>query len=198
MSDISVVEAGTERLAEYARIPIAFRVESVYRVEETAGGLGLALREEPVAAPYTKDYDSIRECTERVLGWPERFDITNWRFLLAVDRGDVVGGAGVLCDSPEIHLLNGRRDLGLLWDVRVDPALRRRGVGTALWNHATGWARGRGCSQFKVETSNVNVPACRFYRKMGCVLGGIDRFAYRGCPETAREVMLLWYFDLPT
>ena len=149
---MSVVEAGTERLAEYARIPIAFRVESVYRVEEPAGGLGLALREEPVAAPYTKDYDAIRECTERVLGWPERFDITNWRFLLAVDRGDVVGGAGVLCDSPEIHLLNGRRDLGLLWDVRVDPALRRRGVGTAI-----GW-RGE---WFSTPSVGREVRACR-------------------------------------
>jgi GNAT superfamily N-acetyltransferase len=196
MPDISVVEVGTERLFEYASIPIAFRVELVYQVEQTTEGLGLALREEPVAEPYTKDYDSIRDGGERVLGWPERFDITNWQFLLAIDHGTTVGGAVVLSDSPEIHLLNGRRDLGMLWDIRVEPALRGRGVGTALWNHAVGWARGRGCSQFKVETSNVNVPACRFYRKMGCVLGGIDRFAYRGCPETAREVMLLWYLDL--
>jgi len=41
-----------------------------------------------------------------------------------------------------------------------------------------------------VETQNVNVPACRFYARMGCVLGGIHRFAY---PELPGEARLLWY-----
>jgi hypothetical protein len=34
------------------------------------------------------------------------------------------------------------------------------------------------------------VPACRFYQKMGCTLGAIDRFAYPGLPA---EVRLLWW-----
>jgi len=34
------------------------------------------------------------------------------------------------------------------------------------------------------------VPACRFYQKMGCTLGAIDRFAYPGQPA---EVRLLWW-----
>ena len=36
MPDIRVVEAGPECLVEYARIPIAFRVEAIYRVREQA------------------------------------------------------------------------------------------------------------------------------------------------------------------
>lgn len=52
------------------------------------------------------------------------------------------------------------------------------------------WAAARGCRQLKIETQNVNVPACRFYARQGCVLGAINRFAYREFPD---EVQLLWY-----
>ena len=34
----------------------------------------------------------------------------------------------------------------------------------------------------KVVTQNINVPACRFYMKQGCVPGAIDRFAYPDFP----------------
>ena len=48
----------------------------------------------------------------------------------------------------------------------------------------------------KVETQNVNVPACRFYQRMGCRLDEIRRFGYAGVPAVAEEVMLNWYLDL--
>ena len=63
----------------------------------------------------------------------------------------------------------------------------------ALFRAAEAWSRDRGCRQLKIETQNINVPACRFYLRQGCVLGGINRFAYREFPE---EVQLLWYKDL--
>ena len=48
----------------------------------------------------------------------------------------------------------------------------------------------------KIETQNVNVGACRFYERMGCVLERVDRLAYSGCPEVAGEVMLVWHLGL--
>jgi ribosomal protein S18 acetylase RimI-like enzyme len=63
-------------------------------------------------------------------------------------------------------------------------------AGSALFRAAEGWAGARGCGWLKIETQNVNAAACRFYRKMGCALGGIDRFAY---PELPDEVQLLWW-----
>jgi hypothetical protein len=42
----------------------------------------------------------------------------------------------------------------------------------------------------EVETQNINVPACRFYARMGCRLGAVDRQAY---PEFPNEVQLLFY-----
>ena len=38
----------------------------------------------------------------------------------------------------------------------------------------------------QIETQNVNVGACRFYAAMGCQLGAVSRFAYRGA--TARLI----------
>ena len=58
----------------------------------------------------------------------------------------------------------------------------------ALCAAAEEWALARGCGQLKVETQNVNVPACRFYAAQGCELGVIDRFAY---PRLPKEIQLL-------
>ena len=58
------------------------------------------------------------------------------------------------------------------------------------------WARARGCRQLKVETQNINLPACHFYAAQGCRLGAIHRHAYARHPELAGETMLLWYLDL--
>jgi hypothetical protein len=44
-----------------------------------------------------------------------------------------------------------------------------------------------------VETQTINVPACRFYSKMGCTLGAIDRYAYVDLPN---EIQLLWFKEL--
>jgi len=48
----------------------------------------------------------------------------------------------------------------------------------------------------KIETQNVNVPACRFYQRMGAHLGEIRCYAYAAVPAVAHEVMLNWYLDL--
>jgi ribosomal protein S18 acetylase RimI-like enzyme len=75
----------------------------------------------------------------------------------------------------------------------VSPAARGRGAGRALFAAAEGWARARGCRELKVETQNVNVPACRFYMRQGCALGAVNRGAY---PGLTGEIQLLWYKDL--
>ena len=84
----------------------------------------------------------------------------------------------------------------MLWDIRVHPDERGRGVGTKLFQYAADWARRKGCGQLGLETQNVNVPACRFYVRQGCELGAIHRYGYAGCADLAHEVMLLWYLNL--
>ena len=86
-------------------------------------------------------------------------------------------------------MLEGRTDLAVIWDVRIAPEMRRRGIAGELFATVERWARGRGCRQLKVETQNINVPACRFYRKMGCNIVHVDAHAY---PELPGEVRILW------
>jgi GNAT superfamily N-acetyltransferase len=187
-------EIGSNRLHEYARVPIAFEVHTVLRVESLS--LGFRLVEEPVARPYVKDYDASDDPDGRVLNWPKHFDVSKWGFFTAREGGVDVGAATVAVHTPSVHMLEDRADLAVLWDIRVRPEQRRHGVGAALFRHASNWARSRGCRQLKVETQNTNVPACRFYSSQGCVLGGINRFGYASCPAVAHETMLLWYLDL--
>jgi GNAT superfamily N-acetyltransferase len=73
------------------------------------------------------------------------------------------------------------------------PDARGLGVGTALFRTAKAWAAQHGCGQLKVETQNINVPACRFYEQQGCTLRTARRGAYEAFPD---EVQLLWYKSL--
>jgi len=144
-----------------------------------------------VERPYVKDYDSYGEIPT---DWPRLFDVTNWGFFLAMDGERPVGAAAVAFATSGVVMLKARHDLAVLWDLRSLPSYR--GVGIPLFRYAAEWSRKHGCRQMKVETQNVNVPACRFYQRMGCQLGEIRRFGYAAVPAVAHEVMLNWYYSL--
>jgi ribosomal protein S18 acetylase RimI-like enzyme len=91
-------------------------------------------------------------------------------------------------------MLEDRSDLAVLWDIRVAPAFRGRGVGRALFEAAETRALTRGCRELKVETQNINVPACRFYAALGCQLRVVRDNVYPQCPG---ELQFLWYKALP-
>jgi GNAT superfamily N-acetyltransferase len=180
-------------LNEHGRISIAFVVDRILEVTLPDGGLGgMTLTVTPVADPYVKDYDAIEG--EGPARWAERFDVSNWGLIEACRDGSRVGGAVVAFRTTDLHMLGGRADVAALWDIRVAPEQRGAGVGSALFRAAENWASARGCGWLKIETQNVNAAACRFYQKMGCTLGAIDRFAY---PELPGEVQLLWWKALP-
>jgi GNAT superfamily N-acetyltransferase len=101
-----------------------------------------------------------------------------------------VGGAAVAWKTPELDMLEGRDDLACLWDLRVHPDFRKEGIGHQLFTRALAWSRERSCRRLKIETQNINVPACRFYARQDCELGGINRYAY---DESINEIQLLWY-----
>ena len=194
---LEIQQIGPESLVRYAAVPISFTVASQLRVTPLEAGLGgIILVEEPVQPPFVKDYD----VDEPPVVWPEQFDVRNWAFFLAVaeDRRPV-GGAAVAYNTGGIHMLEGRRDLTVLWDLRVHPEFRGKGVGARLFQAAEAWSRRQCCEgepvrQMKIETQNINVNACRFYVRMGCTLGAIHRYAYY--PRYPDETMLLWYKEL--
>ena len=186
---MEITEEPITAAAELAHISIAFEVERVFDVSAHEGGRGgLVLSERRLDVPYIKDYDALEG--EGPTQWAQRFDTSNWGLIGAHSSGERVGGAVIAFNTEGINLLEDRKDLAVLWDIRVSPEFRGQGIGSTLFRAAEEWAAARGCNQLKIETQNVNVPACRFYARQGCVLGAINRFAY---PEHPGEVQLLWY-----
>jgi len=190
---IALTEEPMAALPEYARVPITFTVDRVLDVTNRGDGPGMfALSERRLEVPYEKDYDAIPG--EGPLQWARRFDLSKWAFFTARFASRIVGAATVVFDTPGLTMLEGRRDLAVLWDIRVAPDARRQGVGSALFERVETWAQLHGCRQLKVETQNINVRACRFYERHGCQLRAIRRAAY---PELPEEIQLLWYKDIP-
>lgn len=183
-----IVDESPAILPEYEKISIAFEVRTFFRVELLNDGLsGVRLIEETLKTPFSKDYDALEE--DRPTSWTTRFNIENWGILSIFDGGKRIGGAAVAWKTPEVFMLEDRRDLACLWDLRVAPEYRGRGVGKMLFENAVNWAKQRNCRLLKVETQNVNVPACRFYVRQGCHLGGFNLHAY---PAEMNEIQLLW------
>jgi GNAT superfamily N-acetyltransferase len=192
LAKVLLGEEPMSNLRAHGEISIAFSVDRVLDVSLLDGGLGgFVLTERLVDQPWVKDYDAVRG--EGPNRWAGRFDVTNWGLIAAHDGSFRVGGAVIAWNTAGVHMLDGRSDLAVLWDLRVRAERRSKGAGTLLFHAAEVWARDRGCAWLKVETQNINVPACRFYRRMGCVLGAIDRFAY---PDLPGEVQLLWFKEL--
>jgi GNAT superfamily N-acetyltransferase len=190
--DVHIEEQPIESLVELARIPIAFKVERILAVSIPQSGFaGIHLQEMTVEQAWVKDYDEIKGAGPT--RWLTRFDTSHWGLIAATRAGVLIGGAVIAFDTPGIHLLDGRTDIAVLWDLCVRPDVRSAGVGSALFRAAEHWGRTRHCRSLVVETQNSNVPACRFYVRMGSVLRAINCMAYPALPG---EVQLLWCKEL--
>lgn len=188
--EIRIREETIDVLQQYGEVPMTFTVKTQYRADLIDHGLGgWSLVEETVELPYEKDYDEAGPPTR----WLKHGDVSNWVVFAAYDGPARVGGAVVAWNTPSIHMLEARTDLAVLWDIRVRQEFRRSGIGTQLFDTSLEWAKRRGCSRIKIETQNINVPACHFYASMGCELRGIHHGAY---PEYPEEVQFLWYLNI--
>lgn len=187
---IVVIREPLSALQEHGRISTAFRVD--HRFVPGPEGSGLeSLVLEPVEPPYVKDYD--RDAGHGPEGWPERSGATDWGVFGAFEDSIRIGGALVGANGPDTDWPGGCENGAVLWDLRVAPAHRGRGVGSALFRSVLEWAHERQLASLIVETQNVNVPACRFYERQGCRLVQFDREAYPDHPDEAR---LIWTRDL--
>lgn len=185
---IEIVPEPSTSLDAYAAIPISFLVDCILDVAPRDGSEGFNLRLRRAAKPYLKDYDAF---DGGPLRWSTRYDPSPWAVLAAFMDGRRVGGAAVAFSTPEVSYM--RNDLAVLWDIRVAPAARRCGIGSALFQAAEACAVARGYRELLAETQNVNVPACRFYARHGFVLRAANDLAY---PELPGEIQLLWHKDL--
>jgi len=184
-----IIEEQMSRLAEYGEIPISFEVHSLFLVEGDNPD-SAKLVEVAVKHPWIKDYDSTEKEPTR---WDKRWNVTNWGLLIVYIDNRQVAGCVLAHNTNGINKLEGRDDLACLWDLRVHPAYRGKGIGHRLFRAAMQWAKDRKCRELKIETQNINVPACRFYKRQGCRLSSIKRFAYDAFPD---EIELIWSIAL--
>lgn len=189
MPDIREEPPTLATLQDYGSVPIAFLVESRFRVEPARNGLGgWTLNEEAVEHPWTKDYDARDDAAP--VHWARRFDISRWGVISVFEGAKRLGGAVIAFATPGISAVKGRTDLAVLWDIRIRPESRRRGIGSLLFPRVVAWAKSRRCALLEVETQDINVPACKFYVRMGCELRAVHPDAYPNLPD---ETQLLWY-----
>ena len=184
-----IVQESVDTLSAYALVPSAFDVTAVMDISRQ--GDRLALCERVVATPFIKDYDAVQG--NGPLDWPQHFDVSKAAFFVARKNGVRVGGAVAVLGPPDVAMLGRHDDLALLWDIRVIPDRRRKGVGSALLASVEHWVSSRGGTCLKVETQNINVPACRFYARHGFTLADVREDAY---PELPGEIQLFWSKEL--
>ncbi len=182
---IDVREESTASIEQYAQVSIAFRVNW----ELVLGGnqhepTSVLFSQRTLASPYVKDYDAIPD--NRPQDWLRRMDTSQWRVFSAFVN-DVRVGAAILIPSTDAHD-EGHANVEL-WDMRVHPRWRRRGVARALWPTIENAARALGAHAIHVETQLINVAACRFYLAQQCVLVGIKPSANPFLPS---EIQLRW------
>ena len=152
---VEVDEEATVDPLEYARVPIAFEVRRAFDpVPQDSCLEGYALSERELDSPYTKDYGAIDGPRE----WMRFYDISTWRFFAARLNGMRVGGATIAFNTPGLTMLENRRDIAVLWDIRVSTEVRRQGVGSALFRAAEAWAETKGHRQSLWATPRHSEP----------------------------------------
>ncbi|WP_211347159.1 GNAT family N-acetyltransferase [Saccharothrix australiensis] len=150
----------------------SFTTDTVFEVDSTPDGF--ALRPVPVDPPLAKAF-------------PEDEDELPHEGFVAEEGGEVRGFASV-------ELAAWHRRL-VLRQVTVAPGHRGRGIGKRLIELALDHGRSLGARTAWLETSSVNVPAVRVYRRLGFSLCGLDTTLYRSTPAEG-EVALYFAKEL--
>ena len=135
-------------------------------LEDEAPALGLLeeLFEPPGGFPYGYTLERGRE------GFRHAVSSQDADILLAMDGGMIVGMATVYKDYLSI------RDGWRCWlqDLVVTKAHRSRGVGQALLDAASDWARDRGCTHLDLSSGLGRIDAHRFYEREGMQRGSYN------------------------
>jgi ribosomal protein S18 acetylase RimI-like enzyme len=179
---LEIMSRTAESLQNYAAVSIAFEVAEVIALDSVRLGKPAALKTRRISPAYIKDYDEI--AGNHPSEWPARFHVGEWAIFTAHDSGRHIGGAIVV---QEKELVPDPMTM-LLWDLRVAPEFRHRGIGHALLASVEGASQSRGARNLCVETQDVNVGACRFYARHGFLIESVAHGVYPRLPDESRLV----------
>ena len=152
------------------RIDTSFSTNAIYIVDRSS--TGIALREIELALPLTKRFPLDELKNEK----------RKWDFAqVAIDDGHVCGFA-----AADYQEWNRRLILSHLY---VDRSYRNRGIARSLVDSVAEYGLRRGALHLWVETSNLNVPGIRAYRRMRFELCGADTTLYLGTPAANEQAL---------
>ena len=178
-------------IAQLVNINPTFQSDTILRVERWGEGyqVGWRLVETPLATPYHKgsgyDFDATEQTNiaER-LAKPVSF----LEVAIAQATGHIVG----LLDMEEQDWNN----TAFIWNLMMDVSARGQGLGSTFIKRAIAWSKARGHRAIMLETQTNNVPACRFYAKMGFKLVGVNEVFYSNRDIARDEVAIFWSYEL--
>ncbi len=88
------------------------------------------------------------------------------------------------------------RSVAWIWNLMLDEDVRGQGLGRELVAHSIVWTKRRKLRAIMLETQTNNVPACKFYTKVGFQLTGINETFYTNKDHQRREIALFWSYLL--
>lgn len=83
-----------------------------------------------------------------------------------------------------------------IWNLMLDEDVRGQGLGRALVERSIVWTKRRKLRAVMLETQTNNVPACKFYARVGFQLVGINETFYTNHDYQRREIALFWSYSL--
>ena len=191
MADYTIRPLHTNDIPKLIDIRPSFRTNTILRVEETGSGyaLGWQLVEVELDEPYDKGHGYDFDATERK-NIQERLaqDDTLIEVVLEPDTERIVG----ILDIEE----RAWNQTVWIWNIMLDEAVRGQGLGTRLMERTIAWAKHRQARAIILETQTNNVPACRFYAKMGFKLVGLNTMFYSNRDNERDEIAIFWGYPL--
>lgn len=166
-----------------------FVSDSVLAVDRSGSGIeaGWRLVERSLPVPFDKGHDYDFDPTERD-NIRERFRRGDGLHLVAERDNHLVGILDMLPQEWNSTVF--------IWNIMLDQDVRGQGLGRDLFERGVNWARQQGYRALVLETQTNNVPACRFYARLGCRLEGIRDAYYTNEDIERGEVAIFWVYPL--
>jgi ribosomal protein S18 acetylase RimI-like enzyme len=158
------------------QLDTSFSTNAIYVADLSS--TGILLREIELDQPLTKQFplDDLKNETRR------------WDFAqLAAEDDDYV------CGFVAAAYQDWNRRL-VVSHLYVDRPYRNRGIARSLVDRVAEYGLRRGALNLWLETSNLNLPGIRAYRRMGFELCGADTTLYLGTPAVSEQAL---FFSRP-
>lgn len=175
MMSVEIIKMGTEQIHDINKPNQPFLVTG--KIVPRFDGNEWSFDEVIYESPYYKEYPNDE------IDYSDYIDNKDKVVFLSYMNGECVG---------QIRLRINWNEYCFVEDIAVSTSYRGRGIGTLLMQKAVEWAKSNRMHGLMLETQDNNLSACRFYRKCGFKIGGVDAMLYANFNNSSEKAMF-WY-----